>query len=200
MSGKVKVTAIEGAYALDGVSYGPFQASKDKPFLEVPEALANALNLTRYEDGKDSGKNETEQELGRWNVSTLVEQVKSLTKERDSLKTRVAELEGEKAEWEKQRDSLLVDLSNSMKRESEEADQVDASNEPTKQEGAPLVPGLPLTDLLTQHGFTTMEKLEAGLVVAEGQTESPVQQVEGIGKKSLEAYAKAVADWKASQV
>ena len=44
-----------------------------------------------------------------------------------------------------------------------------------------------------------MEALAAGLVVPDGATESPVMAVTGIGKKSVEAYQKAVTDWAAER-
>lgn len=46
---RVKVTEIVGAFASEGVSYGPFQASVDRPFIEVPAHLAAALNLPLHE-------------------------------------------------------------------------------------------------------------------------------------------------------
>lgn len=46
---RVKVTEIVGAFASEGVSYGPFQASADRPFIEVPAHLAAALNLPLHE-------------------------------------------------------------------------------------------------------------------------------------------------------
>lgn len=45
----VKVSEIRGRYSFEGRAYGPFQPSSERPYTEVPETLARALNLPRYE-------------------------------------------------------------------------------------------------------------------------------------------------------
>lgn len=44
----VKVSEIRGRYSFEGRAYGPFQPSSERPFVEVPETLARALNLPLY--------------------------------------------------------------------------------------------------------------------------------------------------------
>lgn len=250
----VKVTAMLAAYAVEGVSYGPFQATEDRPFLEVPEALANALNLPRYEeDGQTDAKDQDAhlqgndaadvvhlREVLKRTADAVLHRQDFLTVPRfdaqhpegmdvaqavaaglDDLKAQLTQAQGvgqalerrlseaqqahadEKAEWEQQRAGLLKDTADALKREDAlqaelAAVQTQATPDPTTT-GTPLVEGLPAPELLTQHGFDTMEKLEAGLRVPEGVEQSPVQAVSGIGKKSVEAYQKAVTDWRAEQ-
>lgn len=68
-----------------------------------------------------------------------------------------------------------------------------------KPDATPLVDGLQHADLLTEAGITSMEALEAALIVPEGEKVSPVEAVGGVGKKTVEAYTKAVADWRKGQ-
>lgn len=44
-----KVTSIPGVYSFQGKSYGPFEATGDRPHMEVPEEVAFALNLPLHE-------------------------------------------------------------------------------------------------------------------------------------------------------
>lgn len=238
--GKVKVMALAGAYAFEGVSYGPFQASKETPFLEVPAALAAALNLPLHPDevkAREEAQAEQEQDSEGISVDEILKANQDLKAdfdrvtgerngweleakrlqsivdvgkpENEKLMRERADLQVKLADVTRDRDKLAADLAVAQTRITELESQHQATTEAPEtpaelaqeqlQEGTPLVEGLPHADLLTTNGFTTMEKLEAGLVVAEGETESSVQKIDGVGKKTLEAYAKAVADWKAGQ-
>jgi len=44
-----RVTQLDGAYSVDGRAFGPFRATEDRPYLEVPDALVNALGLNLHE-------------------------------------------------------------------------------------------------------------------------------------------------------
>lgn len=174
----VKVTQIPGGFAFDGASFGPFEATEGTPFTEVPRGLADILGLPRYEDGEadadaDTASDQPRAEGDSARVAELEQRVSELQGELATARARIAELEGTQAAG------------------------VTPSDAPTTN--TPLVDGLPSPELLTANGFDTMEKLAAGLVVPDGATDSPVQAVSGIGKKSVEAYQKAVTDWTAER-
>lgn len=210
MSGsRVKVTELLAGYSFGGVVYGPFKASQDTPFLEVPAALAAALNLPLYSDETQASAEPAA------DLTEARDQIDLLTEKLHRANDRIAFLEGEtkgkQAEWEKQRDGLLSDLAASLKREDALKAQLGEGQEsgvpdnqpqheqkpPEQPAGTPLPDSAPLRDLLIQHGFDTLEKLEKGLIVAEGQSESPVRQLDGVGAKSETALQALVADWKA---
>lgn len=44
-----RVTQLDGAYSVDGRAFGPFRATEDRPYLEVPDALVSALGLDLHE-------------------------------------------------------------------------------------------------------------------------------------------------------
>lgn len=52
MSDLIKVTALPTSVTVDGKKYGPFFSTAEKPFTEVPAALA-ALNLPLYVAGAE---------------------------------------------------------------------------------------------------------------------------------------------------
>lgn len=232
--GMVKVTEVLAGYAFAGKVYGPFKGSKDKPFLEVPEALASALNLPLHEsevqareeaaqaqaaeggadveqllqanhslkadlDRVTKERDELRQEL-RGHLTNSAQSVTRLQAERDGLIKRVQDAEGEKNGLHEEIRKLTAENESLRQANQDFADRAIA-NAPAEQPqgGTPLPDTVPLRDLLTEHGFDTFEKLEAGLVVAEGQTESPVRQLDGVGGKTEDAYKVLVAEWRQGQ-
>lgn len=100
MTGPVtKVTEVRGAYAFEGTTYGPFQASKDKPFLEVPAQLATALGLPLHESEvqareaaeADDADGADVEELIRAN-GDLKADVDALTQDRDRTQEQLNDL------------------------------------------------------------------------------------------------------------
>lgn len=222
---KVKVTELTMTYTKGADRYGPFKATADKPFIEVPLSIALASSAPVY-DGevaqpKQAGDSTSVDDLLQANAD-LKADLDRATGERDDLKNKVDGLENalvlqrkKVEEWADlandnsakvtnltlERDKVTTELAAAQARilELESAAPAETGNPVTPPAGTPLVDGLPNPDLLTSNGFDTMEKLEAGLKVLEGAKESAVEAIDGIGKKSLEAYAKAVADWKAGK-
>ena len=208
---RVKVTEIRGAFAFEGASYGPFQANGATPFVEVPAALASVLNLPLHEsevaaqaEQADAGASADVEQLLKANHDLKADLDKA-TGERDDLRNllgkaqaRIDELTGKVFKLVGERDGLQARIA-----ELEAPRRVEPAAEgesPAPDSAAtPLPDALPLRELLIENHFDTFQKLEAGLVVAEGQTESPVQQIDGIGKKTVQVYEKAVADWKAGK-
>lgn len=90
---RVKVTEIVGAFASEGVSYGPFQASADRPFIEVPAHLAAALNLPLHESevqASEEAQAEGEGVITDAQASAALRADNDrLREERDALKTFV---------------------------------------------------------------------------------------------------------------
>lgn len=84
---KVKVTALSQTYTRDGQRFGPFAASKDTPYLEVPVAIAMASGAPEY-TGEEVA---TEPAQG----TDQPQQVAALTTERDSLQQKLDALQGE---------------------------------------------------------------------------------------------------------
>lgn len=211
---RVKVTAIPGGYSFEGVSYGPFEADKKTPFVEVPEALASALTLPLHEDEvKAREAAQAEQEADGESADTF-DPVKALERVSAELPTLSAEMTAQLAPIVAALDEALKANTDAVNANTATLQQAPAPQSPeqgdtlTPKETAnpidqtgrtPLVDGLPLHDLLTGNGFDTMERLEAGLKVLEGTEQSPVQAIDGIGKKTVEAYTKAVADWRKGQ-
>ena len=249
---RVKVTEIRGAFAFEGASYGPFQASEATPFTEVPAALASALNLPLHEsevvaqaEQADAGASAYVEQLLKANHD-LKADLGKVTDEVIPLEHRVQHLQGEVARVTGERDEsrnaaqilqaavgefaqaygegrsgddlkpyidrisrILPPLSVTLATTFQSlTDSIQANTAALKDMSfettvvtyggaTPLPDTLPLRELLIENHFDTLEKLEVGLVAPEGQTESPVQQIDGIGKKTVQAYEKAVADWKA---
>lgn len=112
MTTLVKVTSIPGTYSKGGRQYGPFQATPEKPYLEVPLGLQMALNLPEYQEPQakavagGTAPDEATQQLLRERAAAI-----ALA---ESFKNRLDE---DTAEWEKQRESLLNDTSAALKRE-----------------------------------------------------------------------------------
>ena len=210
MSETVKVTELGQTYTRQGKSYGPFKATKDTPYLEVPLAIALGAGAPAYEGADveqaqaDAGASADVEQLLKANHDLKADLDKA-TGERDDLRNllgkaqaRIDELTGKVFKLVGERDGLQARIA-----ELEAPRRVEPAAEgesPAPDSAAtPLPDALPLRELLIENHFDTFQKLEAGLVVAEGQTESPVQQIDGIGKKTVQAYEKAVADWKAGQ-
>lgn len=191
---RVKVTEIKGAFAFEGKSYGPFQASKDTPFIEVPEALASALNLPLHEDEVKA----REAEQAEQQASDAFDPVSAIQRVN-------AELPELSEELTRQLAPIVAALNEALKASTEAVNASTATLQPSPKSpeqgdtATPLVDGLQHADLLMAAGITSMEALEAGLIVPEGEKVSPVEAVDGIGKKTVEAYTKAVADWRKGQ-
>lgn len=108
--GFVRVSEMLGGYSVEGVAYGPFQATAERPYLEVPESLANSLNLPRYEESDADAEAEADADPD----DNLVEALRDMADRADSLQRQLDE---DTATWEKQRASLLNDTSAALKRE-----------------------------------------------------------------------------------
>ena len=206
---RVKVTEIRGAFAFEGVSYGPFQANNSTPYLEVPAALAAALNLPLHPDEVAERQEPQPSTEPAPDLTAARNQLDLLTQKLHRANDRIAflegELEGQKTEWEKQRGGGLADLAASLKREDALKAKLGDGEVPADaplpqpEDGTPLPDGILHRDLLMAGGFTSLEKLAAGLQVADGESESQVQKLEGVGKKTVQAYEKLIADWQASR-
>ncbi|MFC3834789.1 MULTISPECIES: hypothetical protein [Deinococcus] len=232
----VKVTSLGQTFTAQGQGYGPFIATAERPYLEVPLSIALVSGAPVYEEGEATVSPEQvtapltveaarqllglpvdpegagslpwlrrsldESERQRLDALRDRDQVQAeygtfrqaadhagaqATNARVALEQRVTELQGEL-------DTARARIAELEGTPVPGETPSDVAPAPT---GTPLVAGLPVPELLVQHGFDTMEKLDAGLVVPDGATESPVMAVTGIGKKSVEAYQKAVTDWKA---
>ena len=96
-------------------------------------------------------------------------------------------------------DVTVQENTDAVKANTATLQQASVPKSPEKSDSTPLVDGLQHADLLTAAGITSMEALEAGLSVPEGGKQSAVEAVDGIGKKTVEAYTKAVADWRKGQ-
>ncbi len=48
-----KVTSVPGTLSFEGKSYGPFEATNKKQFLEVPEDMQQVMNLPLHESDLD---------------------------------------------------------------------------------------------------------------------------------------------------
>lgn len=231
-----RVTRLDGSYSVDGKAFGPFQASGKAPYLEVPDALATALNLPIHEsDAQLIAEQEAQADVDADGVDVqailranedLKADVDAVTQDRDRLQEELTTLHGVIG-WSSDNSVSAADMVRNiwgtaetnrteLTRATNEAaalrDRVtqleeqlaaagtraaDAPQEPTTT-GTALPADLAHADLLAAHGFDSMEKLEAGLVIAEGETESPVRKIDGIGGKTEDALKKLVADWRAS--
>ncbi|MBZ9712184.1 hypothetical protein [Deinococcus multiflagellatus] len=242
MTQTVKVTELARTYTKNGERFGPFKATAEQPFLEVPAAIAMASGAPVY-DGEaaepDAGADvedllqanrdlkadldKSDAELGAvldamgWvpgqgiAPADLIRNIKGGAETNrqllDQAQVRILELERETGELRLQvtdLQALVPPLESEAAPDQGSEAQGDSTGEPSTEPDAPAT-GTPLPDdiafrtLLLDNGFDTMEKLEAGLKVAEGQTESPVQQINGIGGKTVKAYQQLLADRKAQQ-
>lgn len=232
----VKVTELLAGYQFGDRVYGPFQASKDKPYVEVPAALAAALNLPLHESevqAREEAAAQAEDDADGVDVQAILQEnhnlkadVDAVTQDRERLQEELTTLHGVIG-WSSDSSVSAADMVRNiwgtaetnrteLTRATNEAaalrDRVtqleeqlaaagtraaDAPQEPATT-GTALPADLAHADLLAAHGFTSMETLEAGLVIADGETESPVRKIDGIGGKTEEALKKLVADWRAS--
>lgn len=87
----MKVTRVPGTYTLDGKNYGPFEASAQQPFLEVPEGLALALGLPEF-----AGEVQAPPVSGDDEAAVQLEEARAdlgrVTAERDDLKRQLDEV------------------------------------------------------------------------------------------------------------
>ncbi|WP_295818880.1 hypothetical protein [uncultured Deinococcus sp.] len=249
----MKVTSLGQTFTAQGQGYGPFTATAERPYLEVPLSIALVSGAPVYEEDEvaaPAGQTDQEElaglrDLAKRTADAVLERAAFLTVPRfddqhpggmdvaqavaaglDDLKRQLDQVQAEygtfkdaanragaegtnaRVALERQVTELQGELAITRARITElegapVPDQTPASERasdlaPTPT-GTPLVDGLPSPELLTANGFDTMEALAAGLVVPDGATESPVMAVTGIGKKSVEAYQKAVTDWAAER-
>lgn len=207
MTDKVKVTELTTTYTKGADRFGPFKASKEQPFLEVPISIALASGAPVY-DG-EAAQAEQEAEGEGTDVQVILKANQDLKADLDKVTGERDRLNGDLAHLRKEQEKLADRLTAAQARIAElEAatplsPTLEGQQSPQSPEqgdtATPLVDGLQHADLLMAAGITSMEALEAGLIVPEGEKVSPVEAVDGIGKKTVEAYTKAVADWRKGQ-
>ncbi|WP_261665432.1 hypothetical protein [Deinococcus sp. Marseille-Q6407] len=219
MTETVKITSLgQTLQASDGKSYGPFEASKAKPYLEVPLSIALVSGAPVYEEGavadasKDVEDGVEVERIIKANHDLAADlkaeqgKVQDLSIRLNGERGKVAQLTAQLTEVGEFRELLAGERQYSRKLEDaiqggdiekaraalrveqpapepeQEGAPAPASSE--ESEGTPVPDGFPLASKLAENGFDTLEKIEAGLRVAEGQEESPIRQIDGLGEKS----------------
>lgn len=184
MSEVVKVTALGQTYKHQGKGFGPFRGTSDRPFLEVPLAVALASGAPVYtgeeaEEGAEEGADN--QQLLDANAS-LKSDLEKVTAERDGLRAKLEEADSEISSLKL---GAALDANTAALKSANQ--QVEAVTSAT-----PLPDDFPMRALVLESGFDSLEKVRAGLVKPEGAEKSPVENVQGIGKKTLEAIEAAL--------
>ncbi|GGO32697.1 hypothetical protein [Deinococcus humi] len=225
MSDTVKVTALGQTYRRDGKGFGPFRATAERPFLEVPLWVALVSGAPEYtgEPEADEAEGADVQQLLDANASLKADldqaradfahEQQQHEKTRDgyaaysdaqeakvsTLTSRVSELEAECVDLKQkleEADSEISFLKLDQSRAALDANTA-ALNAASQQieavtSSTPLPEDFPMRDLLLESGFDSLEKVRAGLVKLDGAEKSPVENVQGIGKKTLMAIEAAL--------
>ena len=201
-----KVTSIPGTYSFEGKSYGPFEAANGKDFKEVPADFADALGLPLHESEVQAQAEQHEDEDGA-DVQELLDANASLkssldtvTAERDDLRAKLEEADSEisflklgkqdlNTQLEKARAAIEANTA-ALDAAVQAASTIDTGNPVT--ESTPLPEDFPMRSLLLESGFDSLEKVRAGLVKPDGAEKSPVEDINGIGKKTVDAITAAL--------
>ena len=228
MSQMVKIKSMGATMqGSDGKSYGPFTATKDKPFLEVPANIALVSGAELYEEGAVEVASEEDGVEVERVIKANHDLAADLKAEQDKVQDLSIRLNGERgkvgqltaqltevrAEVEQFRELLAAERQYSRKLEDAitagsaedaraalrveqpvpEPEQEEASASADEEpQGTPVPDGFPMASKLAENDFDTLEKIEAGLKVAEGQEESPIRQIDGLGEKSEQAIKDAL--------
>lgn len=209
MSDTLKVTRLDQTYTRQGQRYGPFSATPEQPFIEVPLGVALASGAPEYvEEGETTPpalSGDVTQALSQGDaVKAATLALESAQQRIDELTGKVFKLVGEReqaqADFEREK-GIRLSLEAEVKRLRGELETAQGAAsqaaESAKQadealNGTPLPDDFPMRAKLVEAGFDTVEKVRAGLVKPEGAEKSPVENISGIGGKTAEAIQAAL--------
>lgn len=181
-----KVIQIPGALNYEGKSYGPFEATGDIPYVEVPADMAAVMGLPLHES--ELVKAAEFQNTTITDYAAADQQVADLTAQRDALKAEVEGLQrsladaNTVAEQEQdartklttQRDSLLTDLAGAI----QARDTAEASLKAYQDTVGDLLP----------EGFPGRARLFAARLFSaadlDGYDQAGLEELDGIGDKT----------------